>query len=394
MERSAIEEALKSHLAWWGLKRFTSDADYFSWQRQRLSPSALNQLNAQVERKRAGDRGDEIAFYDLTAQPQILPVLYSQRYEYYESIGSRVAARLGDATSILDFGCGVGILTTFYARQFPDNQIIGIDRSSASVAVARQKAEALGLANVRFACLDVETDPLVGSYDLIIATHALVQAEQDPGIPSRSWRTFERAHDVNQQAAFEHRTGIGLRLDRLTAILVNHGRIIVFEKTRPLARRIPFQRSLAGRELQLVEQPELIRYRVVEEVADDGPFYVVQKGRSLSVDWDETPEPDEGLPFNPATLSPTTSNSDDPLYENHHPSAQQVWQRLHDRSIVKEQTKTEPDGRQMHVELGTSEDVSYLYCANTFDQRQVVIVDRPRTAMIETYYQEIAGGNG
>jgi SAM-dependent methyltransferase len=394
VEQPSIDDALKSHLAWWGLKRFTSDADYFAWQRQQLSSAALYQLNAQVERKREGDRRDEIAFYDLTAQPQILPVLYSQRYEYYESIGSRVAARLGDATSILDFGCGVGILTTFYARQFPEKQIIGIDRSSASVAVARQKAEALGLANVRFACLDVETDPLVGSYDLIIATHALVQAEQDPGIPSRNWRTFERSHDVNQQAAFEQRTGIGLRLDRLTAILVNHGRIIVFEKTRALARRIPFQRALAARGLQLVEQPELIRYRVVEEVADDGPFYEVQKGRSLSVDWDETPEPDRGLPFDPATLSPTASNSDDPLYENHHPSAQQVWQRLHDRSIVKEQTKTEPDGRQMHVELGTTEGYSYLYCANTFDQRQVVIVDQPRTAMIETYYQEIAGGNG
>jgi SAM-dependent methyltransferase len=394
VERSAIEEALKSHLAWWGLKRFTSDADYFAWQRQRLSPSALNQLNTQVERKRAGDRGDEIAFYDLTAQPQILPVLYSQRYGYYGEIGSRVAARLGDASSILDFGCGVGILTTFYARQFPDKQVIGIDRSSASVAVARQKSEALGLANVRFACLDVETDPLAGSYDLIIATHALVQAEQDPGIPSRNWRTFERAHDVHQQAAFEQRTGIGLRLDRLMAVLVNRGRIIVFEKTRPLARRIPFQRALAARGLQLIEQPEPIRYRVVEEVADDGPFYLVQKGRSLSIDWDEAPESDEGLPFDAVTLSPPASDSDDPLYENHYPSAQQVWQRLHDRSIVKEQTKAEPDGRQMHVELGTAEGYSYLYCANTFDQRQVVIVDRPRTALIETYYQEIAGGNG
>lgn len=392
MERPSIDEALKSHLAWWGLKRFTSDADYFAWQRQHLSSAALNQLNAQVERKRGGDCRDEIAFYDLTAQPQILPVLYSQRYEYYGEIGSRVGARLGDANTVLDFGCGVGILTTFYSRQYPDKQVIGMDRSSASIAVARQKAEALGLANVRFQCLDVETDQLAGSYDLVIATHALVQAEQDPGIPSRSWQTFERAHDKDRQAAFEQRTGIGLRLDRLTAVLVNHGRVIVFEKTRQLARRIPFQRALAARGLQLIEQPEPIRYRVVEEVADDGPLYVMQKGNGLSVDWDESPEQDEGVPFDRATLNANPSDPEAPLYENHDHSAQHVWEHLKDRTVTKETTRQEPDGRQMHVELGTSEDVSYLYCANTFDQRQVVIVDPPRTAMIETYYQEITGG--
>ena len=86
--------ALEAHLAWWGLKRFTSDADYFAWQRKHLSPADLTQLHTQIERKRGEERGDEVAFYDLTAQPQILPVLYSQRYEYYIEIGSRVAAAL------------------------------------------------------------------------------------------------------------------------------------------------------------------------------------------------------------------------------------------------------------------------------------------------------------
>jgi hypothetical protein len=33
----------------------------------------------------------------------------------------------------------------------------------------------------------------------------------------------------------------------------------------------------------------------------------------------------------------------------------------------------------------------YLYCANTFDQRQLVVVEPGRAAMIETYYREITG---
>ena len=390
--RDEVRATLHEHLARWGLRQFTSDADYFAWQRKQLSSADLTQLNAQVERKRGGARRDEVAFYDLTTQPQILPVLYSQRYEYYCEIGSHVAARFGDANSILDFGCGVGILTTFYATQCSEKQFVGVDRSPASIAVAREKARELGLSNVRFECVDVETGNLAGSYDLIVATHSLVQAEQEPGIPSHSWQTFERARDAKQQAAFEQRTGIGARLDRLRASLVQNGRMIVFEKTRQLARRVPFQRALAGRGLQLVEVPDPIRYQLVEEIADDGPFYVLGRGESYQLHWDESPEPDEGGPFDRTKLKTSSTDPDAPLYENHWPSAQRVWEQLHDTHLLKETTRQEPDGRQLHVELGQAEEGVYLYCANTLDQRQLVLVEPARTVMLESYYQEIASG--
>jgi SAM-dependent methyltransferase len=387
-----IRTTLHKHLDSWGLKRFTSDTEYFAWQRQKLSSADLNELNTQVERKRVGDRRDETAFYDLTAQPHILPVLYSQRYEYYNEIGSRVAARIKEAKTILDFGCGVGILTTFYARQFPDKQWVGIDRSPASIAVARQKAKELGLANVRFDCLDMESGVFSGSFDMIIATHALVQAEQDPGIPSQSWKTFDRAGDARQQAEFEQRTGVGVRLDRLSGALSPTGRMIVFEKTRQLARRVPFQRAFSARGLHLLEQPEPIRYQLVEEVAADGPFYVLQKGRGTSRSWDESPEPDEGPPIDLPHVKPGSSDPDTPLYENHWPSAQQVWEGLQGKRVIRETTRQVSDGRQIHVELGTAEGMLYLYCANTFDQRQLVIVEPARAAMLETYYREIIDG--
>ena len=111
-------------LAWWGLTRFTTDREYFGWQRQQLSPADLNQLLTQADRKRSGDSRNDISFYDLTAQPAVLPVLYSQRYDYYDTVGLRVMARVGSAARVLDFGCGVGILTTFYARQSPDRRAI------------------------------------------------------------------------------------------------------------------------------------------------------------------------------------------------------------------------------------------------------------------------------
>ncbi len=393
MNNHLLQQSLYEHLARWGLKRFTADRDYFAWQKERLSPGDLNRLAAQVERKRGGERREEIAFYDLVAQPAILPVLYSQRYDYYEALGIRIASRLGGATRVLDFGCGVGILTTFYARLCPDRAFVGIDRSAASITAAREEANELGLTNVRFESLDVDVARLSEPYDLILCTHALVQAEHDSGIPSESWRSFARAYGSGQQASFEERTGIGLRLDRLNSVLDEGGRMILFEKTRQLARRVPFQRGLAGRGLQLVEPPERIRYQLVEEVTDDGPLYHVQKGSTASLDWDESPEPDdEGAPFDPSVLGMPPTDVTVPLYENHHQSAQAVWERLSNRRVTKETTRREPDGRQLHVELGMSEGVVYLYCANTFDQRQLVIVEPARAEMLDAYYREIIGG--
>jgi SAM-dependent methyltransferase len=390
MINDSLLQSLHSHLAGWGLRQFTSDETYFQWQRETLSPAEITALHQRVEQKRSGSSVDEVSFYDAAAHPKILPALYSQQYDYYLAIVPRMADRIGEARSILDVGCGVGILTTFYARQYPDKTFVGIDRSPASIVRAQGQAKDLGLTNVQFECLDLDHTAPTRSSDLILATHALVQAEQDPGIPSRNWNTFERARENQQQADFERRTGIGSRLDRLSTLLSAQGRMIVFEKTRQLARQVPLQRALAARDFGLIEQPELIRYRLVEEIADDGPLYLLGKGAPSHLLWDESPESDEGRPFDRATLKTGLPDPDAPLYENHWPSAQLAWEQLHDKRLIKEITRQEPDGRQLHVELGQTDEGIYLYCANTFDQRQLVIVEPARAVMLESYYQEIA----
>jgi SAM-dependent methyltransferase len=390
MINDSLLQSLHSHLAGWGLRQFTSDETYFQWQRETLSPAEITALHQRVEQKRSGSSVDEVSFYDAAAHPKILPALYSQQYDYYLAIVPRMADRIGEARSILDVGCGVGILTTFYARQYPDKTFVGIDRSPASIVRAQGQAKDLGLTNVQFECLDLDHTAPTRSSDLILATHALVQAEQDPGIPSRNWNTFERARENQQQADFERRTGIGSRLDRLSTLLSAQGRMIVFEKARQLARQVPLQRALAARDFGLIEQPELIRYRLVEEIADDGPLYLLGKGAPSHLLWDESPESDEGRPFDRATLKTGLPDPDAPLYENHWPSAQLAWEQLHDKRLIKEITRQEPDGRQLHVELGQTDEGIYLYCANTFDQRQLVIVEPARAVMLESYYQEIA----
>ena len=112
----------------------------------------------------------------------------------------------------------------------------------------------------------------------------------------------------------------------------------------------------------------------------------------MRVEWDELPEPDEAAPFDLSAIAILPKGADEPPYENHHPSAQRVWEGLHERVVLTETTRAESDGRQMHVELGRAAEGRYLYCANTFDQRQLIIVDPAHSAMIESYYREIVGG--
>ena len=387
-----IRASLREHLARWGLRHVESDAAYFAWQREVFTPQELDTLHRHIEAKRQATDGPaaEIAFYDLTAQPRSVPALYSQRYEYYLEVGARVACHLGDAATILDVGCGIGILTTFYAKRCPASTIVGIDRSPASVDLARQRAQELGLTNVRFECRDLDQQDLAGCFDLIIATHTLLQAEQEPGLPSRDWSTFVRPADAQAQQKFEQRIGMGVRLDRLRAGLTPGGRMVVFEKARQLARRIAFQRALAARGLRLLAPPEPVRYRSVEEVTDDGPLYVMGPvPREQACEWDESPEADGMPPLDLESLRSARAQGDQPLYENHQISAEQGWLSLPSKQVTAQVTSREADGRQLHVEWGRAGAFVYLYCANTFDQRQLVLIEPARAAVLETYYREI-----
>ena len=387
-----IRASLHDHLAWWGLRHVESDAVYFAWQREVFTEQELAAFHRHIEARRLATDGPaaEIAFYDLTAQLRSVPAVYSQRYEYYLQVGSRVVPHLGSASTILDAGCGIGLLTTFYAKRCSGASVVGIDRSPASIALARQRAQELGLTNLRFECLDIDQQEVSNRFDLIIATHMLLQAEQDPGLPSRDWRTFDRAFEARAQQAFEQRTGLGVRLDRLRAGLSPLGRLIAFEKTRQLARRIPFQRALAARGLQLAALPELVRYRAVEEITDDGPLYVLRAAAvQQASDWNELPEPDGVPPFDVDALRSVRAQGDQPLYENHGSSAQQVWVTLPGKQVISQVTSEETDGRQLHVEWGRAGALVYVYCANTFDQRQLVLIEPARAYVLETYYREI-----
>lgn len=74
-------------------------------------------------------------------------------------------ARLGPQPGerVFEIGCGGGLAAIELARAVaPGGSVVGIDLSEGLVALASQRAEAAGIANVRFVAGDAQTDPVPG----------------------------------------------------------------------------------------------------------------------------------------------------------------------------------------------------------------------------------------
>lgn len=72
---------------------------------------------------------------------------------------------------ILEVGCESGYMTGFLARTFPESTIVSIDRSEAALKMAKNKAESMGITNVRFencSLADIE-----GQYDTVFCMRTI-----------------------------------------------------------------------------------------------------------------------------------------------------------------------------------------------------------------------------
>ena len=469
------------YLQSWGLREFHDEASYYEWQRATLSQEDLHALQLLVQQRQGGENEEaDIQFYDLLANRPFLSVLYSQRFDFYLKIGSLISTRLVSAGHVLDFGCGVGILTCFFAQQHPETQFVGIDRSIGAIETARREAEKRYISNLQFrVSLDLGA-PIPPCYDCIISTHALLQSEREPGLPSQNWQTFGRIHDLSQQEELESRTGLKGRFEALLDVLSPTGRLMCLEKTWNLGRRIFFQRALSRRKLFLVCDPVPCSFHELGEMRIDGPLYEVSRVSIAETPaWNEGPYCEEGETLYRCTgaiaermgrglgasqsqetvggqhgtigswsfrfgvwehaiawvfcetdsgfrglmlgsegernlifqvlekvkhltdlefeeflqncwgnFRDDTQNDTTPGYENHLPSAQVIYEALPRKIVQKESTFLDGQGKEMHIEIGTTHTFQYLYWANTFDQRQLLLMDAKGAKVLNEYYQE------
>ena len=98
-----------------------------------------------------------------------------------------VVDKLEAGASVVDIGCGGGVMLTTLAEAFPQARCIGYDPSEAAIGIAQKRANEMGLDNVEFVVAGGEDLAAGSDHDLII--------------------TFDCMHDM----AFPDRTAAAIR---------------------------------------------------------------------------------------------------------------------------------------------------------------------------------------
>ncbi|CAL96157.1 hypothetical methyltransferase [Azoarcus olearius] len=140
----------------------------------------LAQLGKAVDRARPRP-ADVLAFYEFIARPDLAPLIHAGKADAIRVTGEFVAARLG-GERILDLGCNIGYLTSWYARCRPGAEVWGIDVSPSSIEQARRFATRLGLANLRYAATDARRYVADPPFDTIVDTQGLIEPDVDPAL--------------------------------------------------------------------------------------------------------------------------------------------------------------------------------------------------------------------
>jgi len=165
---------LGAHLAHYGFKNFTSSTAYLRWAGQQLGDhraKAVDRLRRPLAKEEVKP-DDVLRFYDYIAEPAVAAVVHSMKTDAIRSSGEAVWEHIKDCKNILDIGCNIGYLTTWYARQ-GDNFVTGVDMSEASIEEAKRKSRALNCANIRFLCGDIRKVLTSERFDAVVDTQTI-----------------------------------------------------------------------------------------------------------------------------------------------------------------------------------------------------------------------------
>jgi len=101
-------------------------------------------------------------------------------------------AEVGSGQRVLDVGCGIGDPTLQVAVLVgPHGRVLGIDIAEGMVAIARERAAALGLAHVEFRVDDITTAALPeAAFDVVLGRWSLIYLEDVPAVLERLRRAL------------------------------------------------------------------------------------------------------------------------------------------------------------------------------------------------------------
>ena len=121
---------------------------------------------------------DYLNFYNNIASSEVLrSTILSEKYGAYEKCAETIISVLNKPKKILDIGCNIGYLTTWYARNFTKSVIHGIDNSIKSIQYANKMKNKMNVENVHFNVIDFNFMKFPNhSFDVIIDTQSIYYA--------------------------------------------------------------------------------------------------------------------------------------------------------------------------------------------------------------------------
>lgn len=80
-------------------------------------------------------------------------------------------ADIADGMSVLDLGCGSGVLLLLVKQRYPRCRAVGVDADPRILALARRRAQRSGTDGIEFVCAGAERTGLEpGSFDVVLSS--------------------------------------------------------------------------------------------------------------------------------------------------------------------------------------------------------------------------------
>ena len=165
--------ALTHHLAHYGIVPCASLTHWQArWNAVDAALRAALDATRQPGATRAPTTAEQLRFYGALAVPQVAGVMYSRQANTLHAIGSAVAALVAGRQQLLDLGCNIGHLTSWYAASGAVRSATGIDFVPQCIASARALAQAAS-GTLKFVDGDITQALPAGTFDAITDTHTL-----------------------------------------------------------------------------------------------------------------------------------------------------------------------------------------------------------------------------
>ena len=170
--------SFEEHLKLFNIFHFKSFDEIENFAYSNWSKPTKDELKFLNQRKKADPSSsfiDNLKFYGAVGKSEILQsLILSERYGSYESSSNFVIENLNGFKTILDIGCSIGYLTTYYALKIPESSFIGIDFSFESVKKANNMKKKLNLNNIDFMVRDMNKINYPNKYfDCIVDTQSI-----------------------------------------------------------------------------------------------------------------------------------------------------------------------------------------------------------------------------